>query len=144
MNKLLATIGICVLAAGFTACTHKNNVLPSTTNPTITTNTPATGGWKVTEYTDRGVDETPDFSGYTFTFNSDGSFTATRASSSASGTWTRGTNDGLQQLTININSITDGHLAELNEDWVISMMTDNNINLADDSGHHTLKFQKAQ
>ena len=142
MNRLFAALSFCLLLAGFTACTHKNSVLPTAADPTLTTNTPAAGNWHVNQYTNRGVDETPDFDGYTFSFNSDGTFTALRNSLSVTGTWTRSTDDGLQKLTLTISSATDAHLAELNEDWAISLMTDSNINLADDKGNHELRFQQ--
>ena len=144
MTRLFTIIGICLLAAGFSACTHKSAVLPNTANPSITTGNPATGDWTVILYTNRGVDETPDFDGYVFTFSANGVFTATRNTLSVNGNWTRTAANNLQELLLSISSATDGHLAELDETWVISLMNDNNINLVDDSGHYELRFQKAQ
>jgi len=142
MRKLFAAVCICVIALSFTSCSHNNSVLPTTANPTNTTGQPVGGSWKVILFTDRGADETDDFSNYTFTFSDNGVFTATRSNLTVTGTWSRMTDDGMQKLVISISSGTDPHLAELNEDWVISLMTASNINLADDSGHHELKFQK--
>ncbi|MBS1585229.1 MAG: hypothetical protein JSS82_06735 [Bacteroidetes bacterium] len=124
------------------ACTHKNAVLPTTVTPTTSGGGPAAGNWTVISYTDQGVDETPDFGGYTFVFNTDGTFTATRKQVSVTGNWSMANDDSRQKLVLTISSAADAHLAELNEDWIISLMTETNINLLDDKGHHDLRFQK--
>lgn len=140
MKNFIALAGFCI-ALVFTSCTHKSNVLPSTNNPVITVGNPATGDWTVILYTNGGADETPDFADYTFTFSANGVFTATRSTLSIDGTWQRKAEDGGEKLILNISSATDSHLAELNEDWVISLMTNSNINLVDSKGQHELKFQ---
>src|SRR6478735_2673497 len=45
------------------------------------------GTWKVALFTDSGNDETSDFTGYTFTFNSTGIITAVKNATSQNGTW---------------------------------------------------------
>lgn len=140
MKYITIISAFCLFALG--ACTHKSAVVPTTVTPTNSGGGPAAGNWTIISYTDQGVDETPDFGGYTFVFNTDGSFTATRKQVSVAGTWTVTKNDNQQKLALTISSATDAHLAELNEDWVISLMTDSNINLLDDNSHHDLRFQK--
>lgn len=142
--KRIITLAVICITICITACTHKSNVLPTSSSPVITAGNPATGEWTVILYTNEGVDETPDFDNYTFTFSSNGTFTATRGSLSVNGTWLRKADDSKEKLLLDISSATDSHLAELNEDWIISLMTDQNINLADDKGRHELKFQKVQ
>jgi len=121
------------------ACTHRAEVLPVTP---ASSSGPAAGNWTVISYTDQGVDETPDFGGYIFIFNSDGTFTATRKQVSVTGNWSIADNNSQQKLVLTISSAADAHLAELNEDWVISLMTASNINLLDDKGQHDIRFRK--
>jgi hypothetical protein len=116
-------------------------VLPTTVIP-ASSGGPAAGNWTVIAYTNQGVDETPDFGGYIFVFNTDGTFTATRKQVSVTGNWSRGNDAGRQKLVLTISSAADAHLAELNDDWNISLMTDSNVNLLDDKGQHDLRFQK--
>ena len=53
----------------------------------ITDNVTATGDWSITNFVDSGQNETADFAGYGFSFNSDGSLVADNGTTTVSGTW---------------------------------------------------------
>ncbi len=53
----------------------------------ITTNVTASGDWSVTNFVDSGQNKTADFTGYGFSFNSDGSLVADNGNTTVSGTW---------------------------------------------------------
>jgi len=65
-----------------------------------------TGTWRITNFIDSGVDETNHFTGYNFTFGSNGTLTASNGSNTYSGTWsiTDRNDDSLNDLEFVINS----------------------------------------
>jgi hypothetical protein len=81
------------------------------------TNVVVDGTWRVTLFTDSGNDETSDFSGYTFTFNSNGTVTAVKSGVSKNGTWSTGSNKFNIDLGAKID--TNKPLGELTDDWKI-------------------------
>ncbi|TBM98382.1 hypothetical protein EYD45_16525, partial [Hyunsoonleella flava] len=50
-------------------------------------NTVESGTWRITNFIDSGENETSDFTGYNFSFNSDGSLVATNGTDTLTGTW---------------------------------------------------------
>ena len=88
------------------------------------------GTWHVTLFTDSGNDETSDFSGYSFAFNSNGSLDAVKSGTSKTGTWSSGS-----KFNIDLGAKTDGNkpLGELTDDWHIISITSNEIKLGDDN-----------
>ena len=75
------------------------------------------GTWKITFFNDSGNDETSHFSGYSFTFNADGSVKAVKNTSTVTGTWNTGTDDSQNKFNLDFGSTTP--FDELNEDWDI-------------------------
>jgi outer membrane biogenesis lipoprotein LolB len=61
--KILSALILCVVCF-ITACT--------TTTPNPSNTTPAAGTWKITSFIDDSKDETSDYNGYTFDFDSNG------------------------------------------------------------------------
>lgn len=64
----------------------------------ITSNVTASGDWTVTNFVDSGQNKTADFTGYGFSFNSDGNLVAVNGSTTVTGTWS---------VTIDDNSSDD-------------------------------------
>ncbi|HEY9178064.1 MAG TPA: hypothetical protein VIN07_10250 [Flavipsychrobacter sp.] len=131
MKKILwAPVLMAILATG---CQNKTstNVTPGGNNNS-TSGIVTSGKWQVSYFYDNDKDETTDYSGYTFEFNSDKTLVATRNSTSTSGTWNETTDDGLPRLVIALNT-ADEKLKELNDDWVVESKTDNQIKLKDDN-----------
>ena len=111
--------------------------------------------WIVTQLTDSGIDETANFSGYKFKFNTDGTFVAMLSGTTFNGTWVleqgktspddQGnltSDDKLNKLTINIpgNKLMD----KLNHKWVADKITATEIWLRDDNvlSNEILRFGK--
>lgn len=85
------------------------------------------GSWRVTYYFS-DQDETGDFNGYSFTFNDNGTATATKNSSPVNGFWsTEKSSNGTVELTLNFG--LSSPLDELQEDWKILESSDVRIKL---------------
>ncbi|HET9744687.1 MAG TPA: hypothetical protein VFP97_03175 [Chitinophagaceae bacterium] len=133
--KLKLATGIISLLTLTTSCTRSldsNNA----------TNVVTEGTWRITLFTDSGNDETSDFSGYGFSFNSSGVMTAISNGISKNGTWSTGSN----KFNIDLGAKTDANkpLGELTDDWQIISISDIEINLTDDNIASTefLTFKK--
>lgn len=90
------------------------------------------GSWRITLYNDSGNDETDHFTGYVFTFSSNGGLTASNGSTSVPGTWSTGSDDSQKKLYLTFNSPPDFN--ELSDDWHILEETSTKIRLEDVSG----------
>lgn len=110
------------------SCKHSNDdsVSPGGNN------SPIAGQWYISYYWDNDKEESSDFSGYTFSFQPGGILTATRGSSSASGTWRETVDDGKPRFIINLSSSNE-KLQDLNDDWILLSKTENEIKLKDDN-----------
>lgn len=101
--------------------------------------------WKVTNFTEDGVDQTYYFSNYTFTFNEDGTMSATNGTNTYNGTWAKGTDDSTPKLILTF-SVSSGPFEEISEDWEILTSTTSIIDLKHISGGDgsvdLLKFEK--
>jgi len=104
------------------------------------------GSWAITYFFDSDDDETSNFSGYSFSFNTDGSLVATKGNTTVTGTWS------VEDDSSNSNSDDDGNstddddfniffpvpetndFEDLNDDWDIIRVTDTKIELIDVSG----------
>ncbi|MDG5492113.1 hypothetical protein [Psychroserpens sp. SPM9] len=117
-------------------------------------NTVQTGNWRVSSYVDSGQNETNDFNGYDFTFDPDGTLTATNGTTTYLGTWsvTSSSNsssddDNDSDIDFNISfPVPDSNdFEDLNDDWDIVSYTNTTISLIDISGGNggtdTLVFQ---
>ena len=92
----------------FTSCS-KDNEAPSTKSIIHQ------GKWKIVLFNDNGAVETSNYSGYEFTFNTNGSVSAVKNGSTVTGNWNAGTDESLNKLTLNFPLLSP--LTELNEQW---------------------------
>lgn len=136
--KLFSTL-LLALSALFTMNSCSNSTDDSADlTPTVIQNNVQTGDWKITSYIDSGKDETNHFSGYFFTFNSNGTISATNGSVTNAGTWSltdSNSNDdtpGVVDFTILFNLGND--FDSLSEDWQILSQTSKKIELKHVSG----------
>lgn len=90
----------------------------------------SSGTWYVSYFFD-DVDETSNYSGYIFTFNSNGNVVAVKNSITINGQWSSFIDSGEEKLELNFNSIT---FEELNDDWEVVEYTSNQVRLKDVSG----------
>lgn len=123
------------------SCKHDDdnlNVTPSTNNTQV-----AGGQWRISYYYDKTKEETSDYSGNTFEFNSNNTISVNRNGQTISGTWNQVSDDGKQKMVLTFNT-TDEKVLELADDWVIDSKTDSEIKLSGDSktGTETLHFVK--
>lgn len=97
------------------------------------------GDWTITRFEDDGVDELHHFTGYTFTFSTNGSLIAT-GDTTYTGTWSvtgDNSNDDSpddNDLDFNINFNLTNEFEDLNDDWDIVSSLTNKIELKDVSG----------
>ncbi|MBK5192687.1 MAG: hypothetical protein JJE07_05645 [Flavobacteriaceae bacterium] len=108
------------------------------------------GTWKITKFLDSGDDETNHFTGYNFTFGSNGTLTVANGSNTFNGTWSitdSNSNDDTQddlELVINFNLTND--FEDLNDDWDFVSQSSTKIELIDISGGNggtdNLTFEK--
>jgi len=139
-NALVFTMAILVF--GFYACEKDK----STTDPSnsSTSEIVGQGTWKVTLYNDSGNEETQNFAGYNFTFDSNGTIAAVKNASTVNGTWNTGADDSQNKLILDFGTAVQ--FSELNEDWLILEKTASKIRLEHVSGGNggtdLLKFEK--
>ena len=116
-----------ILVFGLSSCTKdKNSTDPSTSDIV------GQGTWKVTLFNNSGNDETQNFAGYNFMFNSNGTIAAVKNASTVNGTWNTGSDDSQNKLILDFG--TTVQFSELNEDWVILEQTASKIRLEHVSG----------
>lgn len=89
------------------------------------------GTWRVSLLSERGTDDTPDFSGYGFTFSSNGIVTAINGAFNKSGTWSAGSKKFNIDLGPKDNS--NKPFGQLTDDWQIISVTTTEITLTDDN-----------
>lgn len=113
------------------------------------------GTWIITNFVDSGQNETSDFNGYNFTFNTNGSLVATNGTNTMTGTWSitdddSSDDDGSSSSDIDFNiffPVPDtSDFEDLNDDWDIVTSTSTRIELIDISGGNSdtdlLTFEK--
>jgi hypothetical protein len=118
MKKCISLVLIVTAFLGMISCTKDNSSPNNTTAPT--------GQWVVQFYWDE-KDETTDFSGYSFEFQSGAVLKATKGGTTVSGTWSENSSD----FTINFGS--DPVLSELNHQWLVTEKSSTLIRLKDDN-----------
>lgn len=98
-------------------------------------NTAQSGTWQITNFVDSGQNETSDFTGYTFSFNTDGTLVATNGVNTLNGTWSI-TDDSSDDIDFNIFFPVpeSNNFEDLNDDWDIVSISSNKIELIDISG----------
>jgi hypothetical protein len=101
-------------------------------------NTVESGTWRITNFIDSGENETSDFTGYNFLFNSDGSLVATNGTDTLTGTWSVTDDSSSSDDDIDFNiffPVPDtNNFEDLNDDWDIISNTSTKIELIDISG----------
>jgi hypothetical protein len=106
------------------------------------------GTWTVSLFEEEGIDETSDFTGFGFTFNSGGVLSAVDGDNSITGAWSITSDDDTNEDAIEFNIFFASPLnfAELSEDWYIVSYSDTRIELKDigegDDSTDRLIFEK--
>ena len=99
------------------------------------------GQWRITYYFDSEKEETSDYTGYVFTFGSDGTVIATNGTMEVTGTWSVTDSDSSDDdsfddsdVDFNLFFATPADFEELSDDWDILEYSANRIRLIDVSG----------
>lgn len=100
------------------------------------------GTWHITNFNDSGQDETSDFTGYNFTFASDGTLTASNGTTTLDGTWSvssdssssSSSDDDDIEFNIFFPVPDTNDFEDLNDDWDIVSTSTSRIELIDISG----------
>lgn len=93
----------------------------------------ASGGWKVTLYSEEGKDNTSSFAGYTFDFKDAQVVTAIKGNETVTGTWKEFTDSGRNKFVLAFVKI--GAFEEISEDWTLVSKSDTSIKLSHTSGN---------
>ena len=104
------------------------------------------GTWTVHLYLNDGKDETTDFTGYVFTFNSNGSLQAAKTGNNTSGTWSEST-DYYNKTKLTLAWVGGGipiELLEIQEDWMLKAKSSTIVELTNtgSSGTSELHLHK--
>src|SRR5690606_11434577 len=155
MKILLKAILVIFIYTGLAMSCDKDdndNNQQQNTNVAQTINTAQSGNWKVTYFFDSDQNETNHFTGYVFTFNSNGSLVAVNGSATVTGTWSvtdSNSNDddgGSGDTDFNIFFASPPDFEDLSDDWDIVSVSSSKIELTDVSGGNGgtdfLTFQK--
>ncbi len=128
---LLCLAGLFSLAS----CTNNDPVAP--TQSTIQNNVQS-GNWIISSFVNSGNDETSHFSGFTFSFTSNGVLSSTNGSITHTGTWsindTNVADDNPDNMHFNITFNAGNNFEDLVEDWHLVSQTSTRIELMHNSG----------
>jgi len=126
------------LALVVTLASCQNSSDPVVPTQTVIQNNVQGDTWKITLYIDSGKDETSHFTGYSFTFATNGTITATNGSSSQTGTWSvndsNSNDDSIDNLDFNISFSLGNDFDSLSEDWNFVSQSSTRIELIHVSG----------
>jgi hypothetical protein len=119
------------------SCSKDDNKQTTTTQTKIE-NSISSGTWSITYFFDSGTNETNNFSGYSFTFNTNGTLTSTNGTNTYNGNWNISDSnsdiDSVDDLHFNITFNVSNHFEDLNDDWNISSQSSTKLELFDVSG----------
>jgi hypothetical protein len=132
MHKAVYLMLICLL---ITSCSSDDeNSNDNSQEITKIETTAESGSWRITNLNDSGEDETSDFAGYDFTFNSDGSIIADNGANTMTGNWSV-TEDNDSDDAIEFNILfpisNTNDFEDLNDDWDIESISSTRIALID-------------
>ena len=131
---LLGFLSLTILSA----CDDDDDNSPNNpVDPVQVRSTVQDGQWRITRFVDSGQDETSDFTGYVFTFNSSGVLNATNGTNNYNGTWAimnDSDDDDSDDVDFIIAFPLTNDFEDLNDDWDFVSQSANKIELIDVSG----------
>lgn len=131
MKKLILGLSFLVTVITFNACS--GFVEQDITNFNNVSDVITQGDWKVNTYLNNNLDETSDFSNYTFRFKQDGSLVATTSNQQIGGTWVedRVTKQILIRFTNN-----DPTLDKISDVWSINSQDIKAVNMVNNNSQN--------
>jgi hypothetical protein len=152
MKTLLITPLLAILIA---SCSKSDTTSDPSADLAVRAQMVAQSDWVVTQFTDSGSDQTANFNGYSFKFNTDGTFVAISTPETFTGTWLLSlgnskpddsgnisSDDKLNKLTIDISGNT--LMKKVSHKWLVDKITTTEIWLRDDNiaSNEILRFGK--
>lgn len=126
-----------------TTCSSDDDGSPNDNSQQIAQieNTVESGTWRITNFNDSGQNETSDFNGYDFSFNSDGTLVASNGTTTLNGTWSvtddsnsSSSSDDDIDFNIFFPVPDSSDFEDLNDDWDVVSTSSTRIELIDISG----------
>ena len=146
-QRILFTFLIVTMSALFSCNNDDNsNNSDNETSADQTIEIVQSGTWRITSFIDSGNDETSDFNGYTFSFNTDGSLVAVNGNTTINGTWSvtdnssnsssddDGNSTDDDDFNIFFNVPADNDFEDLIDDWDFVSVSETTIALTGVSG----------
>ena len=134
-QKIFYIVTFLILGLPFISCETSDDGAMENTEINITDlkATVTSGTWVVVLFEEEGLDETTDFSGFSFLFNADGVLRADSDDNSISGAWsiTSDDDDLKDDVDFNIFFSSPANFTELSEDWDIVSFSETRIELKD-------------
>jgi len=140
MNARIKFVGLLCFVCLFAlvSCKKEEDNNPGNLSPSQLEAYVEDGTWSITKFIDSGTDETNDFAGYAFTFNSNGVLNANNGTNNYDGRWSisdsNSDDDSQDDLDFNINFNLTNDFEDLSDDWDIISYSSTKIELIDESG----------
>lgn len=142
-KRIFNTMVVISLTAALGACSPSDDSNQPNTSAEQTANLVRQGTWEITYFYDTDQDETGNFSGYSFSFNQDGTLVAVNGSTTVTGSWS--VVDGSNNSSDDDGSSSDDDdfniffsaprdFEDLTDDWDIISTSETKIELIDVSG----------
>lgn len=141
-NNVITGLIVLFSMSLMSSCSNDDDNLNNNTDVSQLVDIAQSGTWQISSYIDSGQDETSDFSGFNFTFNTNGNLTAVNGDVEINGTWSI-TNDSNSSdddsnngddTNFNIFFASPPAFEDLTDDWDVVSMTTMRIELIDISG----------
>lgn len=147
-KKIGIIVGLIVMTflLSLFGCSKSDNATNDTSNSTAeqVANVAKSGTWAVTYFYDSDHEETSNFSGFSFTFNEDGTLVAVDGTTTVTGAWSITDNSGSSSdddgsssdndNDFNIFFTSPDEFQDLSDDWDIISISNDKIELIDVSG----------
>jgi len=138
MKKLLFLTITLGLTSVFTSCSKSNEVsdshssvaAPQGGDGSSLSDVLKTGSWMIDFYRDE-EDKSADFTGYIFTFSSDGGLTLKKGNESYTGQWEVSKEDGVSKVLINVNTINI--VQKVNDKWAVKTINSTKLDMRNDN-----------
>ena len=129
-NSIKNSIQILAMILLISCSSGEDNPVPG--SPDEVSNAVTSGSWRITYFWDTDKDETNHFTGYNFTFEEEGTLSATNGVNTYNGIWTTGMDDSQVKLIISFGSPPD--FVDISDDWHVIEQSSSKIRLEDVSG----------
>lgn len=130
LNILIAAVG---LVFSVTSCKKDDIKQKENIEAEVTS-----GTWRISNFNDSGINETANFNSYNFTFEDNGTLTASNGTNTYTGSWSitdsNSNDDSPDDLDFNVNFNLTNDFEDLNDDWDIISHTSSALQLKDVSG----------